>query len=181
VLVLFQEGAKTAHADAARSHLVLRLGVTCTNRRTGVQSEGCLALVDMAGSEKVDRSSGADDQRIKEGMSVAAAAKALGDCLGAVSAGHTRVPHKDHPLTLLLSDVICSAAKTVLVVNAAATDVEAVEANAALSYAAKCKDQGTGGLAPAVQAQQLNALKKELAKLKKGGAGKKGAGLARPG
>ena len=51
-----------------------------------------------------------------------------------------------------------------------------------LQFAAKCKDVGGGGIAPAVQAQQLNALKKELAKMKKNAQDNKGKGgkLGRP-
>jgi len=181
VLSIFEEGSARSKVNAARSHLIVRLQVSCINRRTGVTTTSCLSLADLAGSERVDKASGADNDAIKEGISVATSLKAFGDCVGAVSSGAQRVPHKGHPLTMLLADCLSNDSKLVLIVNTSATDLEAVESNASLNFANKCKDcAGAGGLAPAVQAQQLNALKKELAKLKKGGGPKK-AGLARPG
>ena len=181
VLGIFQEGSARAKANPKRSHLIVRLEVSCTNRRSGITTVGCLSLADLAGSERIDKASGAGTDEIKEGISVANSLKAFGDCVSAVSSGSNRVPHNEHPLTMLLSDCLRSTAKVVLIVNVSATDLEAVESNASLNFATKCKDNGgAGGIAPAVQAQQLNALKKELAKLKKAGNQKK-AGLARPG
>jgi hypothetical protein len=69
-----------------------------------------------------------------------------------------------------MSDSIGGNAKTLMFVNASPADYNTNETNSSLSFAARCKDvtnavaSGSG-----VQAAQLNSLKKELAKLKKGG------------
>ena len=64
-------------------------------------------------------------------------------------------------------------------INASPADRNVQETLSSLGFGAKCKDVGLAA-GPAVQAAQLNNLKKELAKLKKAGGGMKAGGLARP-
>ena len=66
-------------------------------------------------------------------------------------------------------------------VNTSPADYNVAETNSSLSFGSRCKSVTNAVAAPqAQQTAQLNALKKELAKLKKGGGGGAGAGLARP-
>jgi hypothetical protein len=72
-------------------------------------------------------------------------------------------------------------------VNTSPADYNNAESNSSLAFASRCKDVTNAVAAgPGVQQAQVSALKKELAKLKKGGpAGGKaappgGATLARP-
>lgn len=98
------------------------------------------------------------------------------------------MPYRNHPLTMLMSDSIGGNAKTLMFVNTSPADYNTAESNSSLAFANRCKDITNAVAAgPGVQAAQVSALKKELAKMKKEGAGKGalgpppgGAVLARP-
>jgi Kinesin motor domain len=73
-----------------------------------------------------------------------------------------------------MSDSLGGNSKTLMFVNTSPADYNVAESNSSLSFAARCKDvTNSVAAAPGVQAAQMMALKKELAKLKK--AGKPGA------
>eukprot|EP01038_Epipyxis_sp_PR26KG_P009321 gene9321-12558_t len=165
------------NAESSRSHLICSLVVKLTNRRSGNQSIGKLTLVDLAGSERVDKS-GAAGEVLKEAQSINKSLSALGDVISALTTGQQHIPYRNHPLTMLMSDSIGGNAKTLMFVNTSPADYNNQESNSSLAFAARCKDITNAVAAgPGVQAAQMSALKKELAKLKKGGGGK---GMAPP-
>lgn len=157
------------NAESSRSHLICCLTLKMSNKRTGKESLGKLTLVDLAGSERNDKS-GATGDGLKEAQSINKSLSALGDVIAALTTNSQHIPYRNHPLTMLMSDSIGGNAKTLMFVNASPADYNTNETNSSLSFAARCKDvtnavaSGSG-----VQAAQLNSLKKELAKLKKGG------------
>lgn len=172
------------NAESSRSHLICSLIVKLTNRRSGQTSIGKLTLVDLAGSERVDKS-GAVGETLKEAQSINKSLSALGDVISALTSGQSHVPYRNHPLTMLMSDSIGGNAKTLMFVNTSPADYNVPETNNSLGFASRCKDI-TNSVAsnPAVQQAQLNALKKELTRLKKTGSGAGGAGaggLSKPG
>lgn len=76
---------------------------------------------------------------------------------------------------MLMSDSIGGNAKTLMFVNTSPADYNCTESNNSLAFASRCKDiTNMVAAGPGVQAAQMNALKKELAKLKKGGGGAMG-------
>lgn len=130
--------------------------------------------------QRVDKS-GAVGEVLKEAQSINKSLSALGDVIGALTSGNKHVPYRNHPLTMLMSDSIGGNAKTLMFVNCSPADYNVPESNSSLSFASRCKNVTNAVSAPpAQQAAQLNALKKELAKLKKDGKGGGGGGLARP-
>jgi hypothetical protein len=197
------------NAESSRSHLICSLVVRLTNRRTGKESLGKLTLVDLAGSEvrlpysvvmlydmlnvrtsslqRVDKS-GAQGEMLKEAQSINKSLSALGDVISALTSNQQHVPYRNHPLTMLMSDSIGGNAKTLMFVNTSPADYNTPESNSSLAFANRCKDITNAVQAgPGVQAAQVSALKKELAKMKKEGGGRGGAGpppggamLARP-
>jgi len=176
--------ATAMNAESSRSHLICTLVVRLKNRRTSVESVGKLTLVDLAGSERVDKS-GAEGEVLKEAQSINKSLSALGDVIAGLTSGAKHVPYRNHPLTMLMSDSIGGNAKTLMFVNTSPADYNNAESNSALAFASRCKDITNSVQAgPGVQAAQMNALKKQLAQLKKDGdgGGKKGKGgtLARP-
>lgn len=71
-----------------------------------------------------------------------------------------------------MSDSIGGNAKTLMFVNTSPADYNLQESNNSLAFANRCKDiTNMVASGPGVQAAQMNALKKELAKLKKGSGG----------
>jgi hypothetical protein len=188
VMKIFAEGSSrraTAstqmNAESSRSHLICSLVVKLTNRRTNTTAFGKLTLVDLAGSERVDKS-GAVGEMLKEAQSINKSLSALGDVIASLTSGGNHTPYRNHPLTMLMSDSIGGNSKTLMFVNCSPADYNVSESNSSMQFASRCKDVTNATAAPpAVQAAQLNQLKKELAKLKKGGgAASKGGKLARP-
>jgi hypothetical protein len=164
------------NAESSRSHLVCSLIVRLTNRRTGKESVGKLTLVDLAGSERVDKS-GAQGDQMKEAQSINKSLSALGDVIASLTTNAQHVPYRNHPLTMLMSDSIGGNAKTLMFVNTSPADYNTSESNNSLAFASRCKDITNAVAAgPGVQAAQVSALKKELAKMKKNKGAAPGAG-----
>ncbi|CAM9141926.1 unnamed protein product [Scytosiphon promiscuus] len=175
------------NSDSSRSHLLCSIVVTSTNRRTGSSLRGKLTLVDLAGSERVGKSGASGDQ-LKEAQSINKSLSALGDVIGALTTGVKHIPYRNHALTMMMSDSLGGNSKTLMFVCASPADYNASETINALQFAARCKSvtnstgQGGGGAAAAAQVQ---ALRRELQKLKGGEGGgneaaKKPTQLARP-
>ncbi|CAM9809238.1 unnamed protein product [Ectocarpus fasciculatus] len=175
------------NSDSSRSHLLCSIVVTSTNRRTGSSLRGKLTLVDLAGSERVGKSGASGDQ-LKEAQSINKSLSALGDVIGALTTGVKHIPYRNHALTMMMSDSLGGNSKTLMFVCASPADYNASETLNALQFAARCKSvtnstgPGGGGAAAAAQVQ---ALRRELQKLKGGDGGgneaaKKPTQLARP-
>jgi hypothetical protein len=171
--------ATELNAESSRSHLICTLTLRLTHRRSHVVTVGRLTLVDLAGSERLDKTN-AVGQELKESQSINQSLLALGDVVSALTSSQPHIPYRNHPLTMLMSDSIGGNAKTLMFINCAPTDRHEQETISSLQFGARCKDVGLAA-GPAVQAAQLNNLKKELAKLKKAAAGGQAKGLGRPG
>jgi hypothetical protein len=114
--------------------------------------------------------SGATGEQLKEAQSINKSLSALGDVISALTTGQQHVPYRNHPLTMLMSDSIGGNAKTLMFVNTSPADYNSSESNSSLGFANRCKDiTNMVQSGNAVQASQMNMLKKELAKLKKTG------------
>lgn len=156
------------NADSSRSHLLCSIVVSSTNRRTGSCIRGKLTLVDLAGSERVGKSGASGDQ-LKEAQSINKSLSALGDVIGALTTGVKHVPYRNHALTMMMSDSLGGNSKTLMFVCASPADYNASETINALQFAARCKTvtNSAGGPGnPAAAAAQVQALRRELQKLK---------------
>lgn len=175
------------NSDSSRSHLLCSIVVSSTNRRTGSRVRGKLTLVDLAGSERVGKSGAAGDQ-LKEAQSINKSLSALGDVIGALTTGVKHIPYRNHALTMMMSDSLGGNSKTLMFVCASPADYNASETINALQFAARCKSvtnsAGAGGAGGGAAAAQVQALRRELQKLKGGGGDKEAANtpikLARP-
>ena len=115
--------------------------------------------------QRVDKS-GAAGEVLKEAQSINKSLSALGDIISALTTNQNHVPYRNHPLTMLMSDSIGGNAKTLMFVNTSPADYNTPESNSSLAFASRCKDITNAVAAgPGVQAAQVSALKKELAKL----------------
>lgn len=153
--------------ESSRSHLIMIIIAKLVNKRTGMTTHGKLTLVDLAGSERVSKS-GVSGTELKEAQSINKSLSALGDVINALTSGSKHIPYRNHPLTMLMSDSIGGRSKTLMFICCSPADYNASESSNSLEFAKRCKHvKNKGGNSALDDAAQLNALKMELARLKK--------------
>ena len=119
--------------------------------------------------QRVDKS-GATGDMLKEAQSINKSLSALGDVISSLTSNQSHTPYRNHPLTMLMSDTIGGNSKTLIFINASPADYNVSETVSSFNFGQRCKDITNSVTAgPGVQIAQVNALKKELAKLKKQG------------
>ena len=153
------------NAESSRSHLLVSIVLTSTNRRSGKKTRGKLMLVDLAGSERVEKS-GVQGDELKEAASINKSLSAIGDVIAALSQKSKHVPYRNHPLTMLMSDSLGGNARTVMLVNVSPADYNLDETSNSLAFAERCKKVSNRSTKN-IETAQIKMLKKQLEKLKK--------------
>jgi len=161
-------GSTQMNAGSSRSHLILAIRVTKTDKTDGKKYFGKLSLVDLAGSESVGKT-GADKQRLKEAMSINRSLSALSNVISTLAKGATGdfIPYRSNILTTVMQDSLGGNAKTLMFVNISPSMTEFNESNSSLKYAALVKTIKNDATVDAVNKQVLK-LKETIAKLKAG-------------
>ena len=102
-----------SNAHSSRSHCILSFHLRATNVHEGIVTESRLRMIDLAGSERLDRS-GATGQRLEETKSINKSLSALGDVIAALKQKHAHVPYRNSKLTHYLQDSLGKNAKTLM-------------------------------------------------------------------
>jgi len=101
---------------SSRSHTILQLLVSQTNKTDGSKREGKLCLVDLAGSEKVSKT-GVDGLRLEEATNINLSLTNLGICIKALVEKAKHVPFRNSKLTRILQDGLGGNSKTTLIIT----------------------------------------------------------------
>jgi len=130
--------ATDMNEESSRSHCVLLVTVGQNNTQTGEKTGGKFTFVDLAGSEKIERS-GVEGQSLKEAQHINKSLSALGNVIHALSSGAGHVPYRDSKLTRLLSDSIGGNSKTALLVTCSPSPLDSEETLSTLRFGRRAK------------------------------------------
>ena len=105
---------------SSRSHCIFQILINCYNKDKNIKREGSLNLIDLAGSERTNKS-GVVGDRLKETISINKSLTALKSVIGALVAVDNKncnfVPYKDSVLTTYLQPYLGGDSKTLMFVN----------------------------------------------------------------
>ncbi|KAG4192730.1 hypothetical protein ERO13_A07G172732v2 [Gossypium hirsutum] len=129
--------ATALNARSSRSHNIVTVHVRGRNVKTGTVLYGNLHLIDLAGSERVDRSE-VTGHRLREAQHINKSLSSLGDVIFALAKKSPHVPYRNSKLTQVLQSSLEGQAKTIMLVqlNPDATsfsEISGVELGAAQS------------------------------------------------
>eukprot|EP00042_Codosiga_hollandica_P049734 m.582792 g.582792 ORF g.582792 m.582792 type:complete len:899 (+) comp57948_c0_seq2:83-2779(+) len=161
--------AVSSHAmngESSRSHSVLTVTVTGTNLSTGTETIGKLNLIDLAGSERVDKSGVADDKKMfDEARNINMSLSCLGDVIHALGAKQKHIPYRNSKLTHLLQDSLGGQAKTLMVVQCSPVLKNLQETVCSLLFAQRVRAVELGASKKNVDSTEVAALKKRIKEL----------------
>ncbi|KAJ1285356.1 hypothetical protein BS78_03G273000 [Paspalum vaginatum] len=109
-------GSTALNERSSRSHSILTVHVRGVDLKSGSTSRGCLHLIDLAGSERVERSEAIGD-RLKEAQYINKSLSALGDVIFALAQKNAHVPYRNSKLTQVLQSSLGGQAKTLMFVQ----------------------------------------------------------------
>ncbi|OEL30988.1 Kinesin KP1 [Dichanthelium oligosanthes] len=109
-------GSTALNERSSRSHSILTVHVRGLDLKNGSTSRGCLHLIDLAGSERVERSEAIGD-RLKEAQYINKSLSALGDVIFALAQKNAHVPYRNSKLTQVLQSSLGGQAKTLMFVQ----------------------------------------------------------------
>jgi len=131
-------GSTDANAHSSRSHLVITLHCACKHA-SGTKTLSKLHLIDLAGSERVGKTSAAGE-RLKEAQHINKSLLALGDVIDSLgNKRKTHVPYRNSKLTHLLSDSLSGGSKVLMIVNTSPTLFNCAESVCSLRFAERCR------------------------------------------
>lgn len=128
------KGKTDMNAHSSRSHLILKVKVSCEVLSSGVKSCGVLHLVDLAGSERIARSNATGD-RLTEAQHINKSLATLGDVFTALLSNSPHIPYRNSRLTYLLQDCLGGDSKTLMFVNISADEGDSSESLSSLQFA----------------------------------------------
>lgn len=137
------QGKTNMNEHSSRSHMILYIIVRTTNIQTGLQSYGKLSLIDLAGSERLDKS-GAVGQQQKEAVSINKSLSSLGDVISGLSQNSKHIPFRNSVLTFLLQDSMAGQAKVLMFVCVSPASYNVSESTSSLLFASRARGVAFG-------------------------------------
>ena len=168
---------------SSRSHTVFTLNILQRDRATGEMVTGVLNLIDLAGSEKLNKS-GSEGRRLHEALTINSSLSALGKVVMALdpSVPRSHIPYRDSKLTRLLQNSVGGNAYTALLATIYPIRSNYDECLSTLQFANRCRnvrnnprvnyvyDQNDASAKSRVQLKKMNdelvTLRAQLARLR---------------
>ncbi|GBG74715.1 hypothetical protein CBR_g19121 [Chara braunii] len=131
-----------------------------TNLQTQALVKGNLSFVNVAGSERLNKSGSAGKQ-LKEAQSINKLLSALGDVISSLATKELHIPYRNHKLTMLMSDTLCGKAKTLMFVDISLAEINLEETHSSLGYATRV-ELITNEASRNIQSKEVLKLKKAI-------------------
>lgn len=135
--------ATRSNERSSRSHSVFRLYVHGKNDGTKECRDGLLNLIDLAGSERLEKSK-AEGERLRETRHINKSLSALGDVISALATKEKHIPYRNSKLTHLLQDSLGGDSKALMFVNLSHASESFNESLCSLRFAAKVNNCHVG-------------------------------------
>eukprot|EP00731_Ephydatia_muelleri_P001344 Em0001g1344a len=131
-------GSTKMNIQSSRSHALLCVTVHGKCKTTGTEIFGKLNLIDLAGSERVDKS-GSDGIRLQEAKHINKSLSALGDVIHSLKSRSQHIPYRNSKLTYLLQDSLSGDSKTLMVVQVSPVEKNGLETVCSLNFAQRVR------------------------------------------
>ncbi|GJN36265.1 hypothetical protein PR202_gb25108 [Eleusine coracana subsp. coracana] len=129
-------GRTQMNEESSRSHCVFTLRISGVNEGTDQQVQGVLNLIDLAGSERLNKS-GATGDRLKETQAINKSLSSLSDVIFSIAKKDEHVPFRNSKLTYLLQPCLGGDSKTLMFVNLSPESSSTGESLCSLRFAAR--------------------------------------------
>jgi len=135
--------ATAMNSSSSRSHLAVCIKIAALNKATDVTRHSKINLIDLAGSERVNRSEVQGD-RLKEAQAINKSLSCLGDVIYSLGSKSGHVPYRNSKLTHLLSDSLGGNSKVLMFVNISPTRLSFQETISSLLFATRVRSVALG-------------------------------------
>ncbi|KAK4761551.1 hypothetical protein SAY87_029435 [Trapa incisa] len=158
-------GATALNERSSRSHSILTVHVRGTDSETNDILRGSLHLIDLAGSERVDRSEATGD-RLREAQHINKSLSALGDVIFALAQKNSHVPYRNSKLTQVLQSSLGGQAKTLMFVQLNPDVGSFSETISTLKFAERVSGVELGAARSNKEGKEVRELIQQVASLK---------------
>ncbi|TYH01513.1 hypothetical protein ES288_A09G065100v1 [Gossypium darwinii] len=157
--------ATALNARSSRSHSIVTVHVRGRNVKTGTVLYGNLHLIDLAGSERVDRSE-VTGHRLREAQHINKSLSSLGDVIFALAKKSPHVPYRNSKLTQVLQSSLGGQAKTIMLVQLNPDATSFSESMSTLKFAERVSGVELGAAQSSKEEKDVRELLEQMASLK---------------
>merc|ERR1719221_1401682 len=129
--------------ESSRSHSIVQVKTVNTDLKNKRQFIGKINLIDLAGSENVNKS-GVTGQGMKEAQNINKSLSALGDVIGSLVAKNGHIPYRNSRLTMMLKDSLGGDSKTLMIVQCSPAQTNVTETLSSLNFASRARNVELG-------------------------------------
>ncbi|CAI8594868.1 unnamed protein product [Vicia faba] len=159
------KGSTAMNERSSRSHSVVSIHVRGADKKSGSTLQGNLHLIDLAGSERIDRSEVIGD-RLKEAQHINKSLSALGDVIFSLSQKSSHIPYRNSKLTQILQSSLGGHAKTLMLVQINSDVKSYSESLSTLKFAERVSGVELGVAKSTKDGRDVRELMEQVASLK---------------